>query len=92
MTRLIVIHPADHVATAAEAIPAGGCGVYTENGKELHIQALTDIPKYHKIAIKPVREGENVLKYGEVIGYALRDIPLGDHVHTQNLSDFRKEL
>ena len=33
-----------------------------------------------------VAQGDNVLKYGEVIGRARCDIRPGDHVHTDNLS------
>jgi len=91
MVRLLVLNPKDHVAVVAEALPAGAYGVYAENGVDVKIQALTDIPKYHKIAIKAVAKGENVLKYGEVIGRALEDIPVGAHVHAHNISDFRED-
>ena len=91
MVRLLIMNPKDHVAVVAEALPAGEYGVGLLNGEEIKIQALCDIPKYHKIAIKAAKKDEDVLKYGEVIGYALCDIPVGDHVHTQNISDMRKE-
>ena len=91
MVRLLVLNPKDHVAVVAEALPAGAYGVYTMNGEDVTVQALVDIPKYHKIAVKAAAKGENVLKYGEVIGRALQDIPVGDHVHTQNISDFRED-
>jgi len=92
MVRLLVMNPKDHVAVVAEDLPAGEVGLYVVNGEEHKVQALVDIPKFHKIAIKAAKKDEDVLKYGEVIGYALKDIPVGDHVHTQNISDFRKDL
>jgi altronate hydrolase len=40
----------------------------------------------HKYAIKPIKAGENVVKYGMPIGHATCDIALGDHVHVHNVS------
>jgi len=40
----------------------------------------------HKVATIPIRTGEIVWKYGQIIGVACRDISPGDHVHTHNLS------
>ena len=39
----------------------------------------------HKYARVPIKAGEAVIKYGEVIGYATQDIAIGEHVHTHNL-------
>lgn len=35
------------------------------------------IPQGHKVALAEIPRGENIVRYGEVIGYALRDIPQG---------------
>lgn len=43
------------------------------------------ITQGHKVAMRAIGKGEPVLKYGQIIGYATRDIALGEHVHTQNL-------
>jgi altronate hydrolase len=48
--------------------------------------ASTPIPKGHKIALRPIREGETVTKFGTVIGTASADIAAGAHVHTENLA------
>src|SRR5690606_15764332 len=40
----------------------------------------------HKVAIAPIAEGEPVLKYGQIIGYATRAIRPGEHVHLHNLA------
>jgi len=92
MVRLLVLNAKDHVAVVADSLCAGEYGFYRLNGQDVAVQAIVDIPKYHKIAIKAASKGEKVLKYGEVIGHALRDISVGDHVHTQNLSDLREDL
>ncbi|NVM04992.1 MAG: hypothetical protein HWN67_21905, partial [Candidatus Helarchaeota archaeon] len=39
----------------------------------------------HKIAIKDLKVGEEVFKYGEVIGIAKKEIKKGDHVHRRNV-------
>ena len=40
----------------------------------------------HKYALRDIREGESVVKYGMPIGHATAFIRKGDHVHTHNLA------
>ena len=40
----------------------------------------------HKYALRPIKAGENVIKYGMPIGHATRDIAAGEHIHTHNLA------
>ena len=49
------------------------------------LQAEGDIPAGHKIALRPIAAGEAVIKYGDPIGTATRDIAPGEHVHSHNL-------
>ena len=44
-----------------------------------------DVTNGHKYAIKDIKKGENVIKYGSPIGHATEDIKRGDHVHTHNV-------
>lgn len=39
----------------------------------------------HKYAVRDIKKGENIIKYGFPIGHALCDIKKGEHVHTHNL-------
>ncbi len=39
----------------------------------------------HKIAIRDIKMGENIIKYGQPIGHATENIKKGDKVHTHNL-------
>ena len=39
----------------------------------------------HKYAVKPIKAGERVIKYGMPIGVATEDIALGAHVHSHNM-------
>lgn len=56
---------------------------------EVAVTVLQPIPIYHKVAITDIPAGEKVLKYGQPIGIASRDIRKGQHVHVQNLESDR---
>lgn len=56
------------------------------------ITLLEDINRGHKIAIKNINKGENIVKYGLPIGYALEDIKVGNWVHTHNTKTNLKDL
>ncbi|RLG06284.1 MAG: D-galactarate dehydratase, partial [Thaumarchaeota archaeon] len=51
--------------------------------------ARSDIPFGHKLAIREIPRGEEIIKYGEVIGRATRDIEIGEHVHVHNVESLR---
>lgn len=87
MINSFLVQPGDDVAVVTKSILKGENVTYLFDGQEVTIKAMDDIPVYHKIAVKSVKRGEYVLKYGEVIGCAIADIKTGNHVHTQNLSD-----
>lgn len=39
----------------------------------------------HKYALRDIKKGENVIKYGNPIGHATEDIKKGEHIHSHNL-------
>ena len=39
----------------------------------------------HKYAVRDIKSGEDIIKYGSPIGHALCDIKKGEHVHSHNL-------
>ena len=39
----------------------------------------------HKYAVRDIKQGENIIKYGNPIGHATEDIFKGDHVHSHNM-------
>ncbi len=79
---VVAIKPGDNVAVAITSIKAGE-GIVSGVGAGL--EARQDIPKGHKVALQRISEGGEILKYGQVIGHAGREIQPGDHVHTHNL-------
>lgn len=76
------LRPDDNVAVAARNIPAG----MELNGAVDHFTAATLVKLGHKIALRPIKKGEAVKKYGQIIGFASKDIAPGDHVHVHNVS------
>lgn len=78
---LIQLDPSDDVAVVARDVGAG------ESLGEL--VAVDDVAKGHKIAVRAVAAGDPVHKYAQLIGYALTDIAVGQHVHDHNL-EFRQ--
>lgn len=85
MTNAVIIDPEDSVVTVIEAIPKGGTVTYPVGTQEVSLTAGEDIPRYHKMAVRAIAKGENIIKYGERIGFSTADIAIGRHVHTQNL-------
>jgi altronate hydrolase len=77
MAKFFRINEIDNVAVALEAIEKG----YDENG----LTALDNIPFGHKIALCDLKEGDNIIKYGNPIGHAICDIPKGSHIHSHNI-------
>lgn len=85
MRNAVIIDPADNVVVAIEPLAAGGeVSCPLPDGTTLSLAAAEDIPLFHKVARTPIAKGEAVVKYGEYIGVATRDIAAGEHVHTHN--------
>jgi altronate dehydratase len=83
--RLHQIHHLDNVAVAltdlaalSEVSVAGSC-----------LLLRGDVPFGHKAALVDIRLGRPVIKYGEQIGIATRDIAAGEHVHIHNVESTR---
>lgn len=49
------------------------------------------IPAGHKYALRPIAQGEYVVKYGEIIGRATQNIAEGEWVHTHNVKSHLDE-
>ncbi len=81
----------DNVATVfANGTEAGDTVVVRDKkGVEESFVALNAIPYGHKIALRDIKKGEPIMKYGEKLGIASVDITRGEHVHVQNLDSAR---
>ncbi len=75
------LRPKDNIAVAAKPLVAGLELQF--NGSTLKLP--THVKMGHKFAVHSIKEGDPVLKYGQIIGFAGRDIPPGEHVHVHNV-------
>lgn len=77
---VLQLHADDPVVIALRDIAAG------EKIGICSVCAVQPIPQGHKIAIREIAAGEEVRKFGHVIGTASTLILGGQHVHTHNLT------
>jgi altronate dehydratase small subunit len=80
--RLLVLAPGDNIAVARQEVPADS--MLTVAGRPVRLQRALGFG--HKIAIRPIRAGERIVKYGAPIGRATADIGLGEYVHNHNVA------
>ena len=73
MAEFIKINASDNVAVAIHDVEAGGS--FDIDGTSL--TTLVKIPAGHKVALKDMAAGEDVIKYGFPIGHLLQAIPQG---------------
>jgi (2R)-sulfolactate sulfo-lyase subunit alpha len=64
-------------------------GWIMDQDRLIEFDARSDIPIGHKLAIKPIRAGETIVKYGVDIGKAVADIGAGEHLHVHNVKTKR---
>ena len=81
MQDVIKINQEDNVAVALRPIAKGE----TLDIAGTPVTTLEEIPQGHKVAIKPIAHGGNVIKYGFRIGIAKEDIKVGQWVHVHNI-------
>jgi altronate dehydratase len=75
----IQLHATDNVAIALVDIARHA-------SPDGFLQPVKDaVPRGHKIALAPIARGEQVIRYGQIIGQATEDIATGAHVHSHNL-------
>lgn len=85
----IVLNPLDNVAIAVQELTAKQNAVVRVGRELTHITLTENIPYGHKFAVRDISKGENILKYGEVIGRATANINAGCHAHIQNIESLR---
>ncbi len=83
---ILIIHPRDNVAVALKKLEAGDPAI--AKGME-GFPALEEIPPSHKIALRDIAQGEEIIKYGETVAVSTRQIRKGEWVHTHNLESKR---
>jgi altronate hydrolase len=79
--KAVLLRGDDNVAVAARPIPKG----FVLSLGDGTVEVREPIGLGHKVALRDIRQGEPVRKYGQIIGFASRPIAAGGHVHVQNL-------
>lgn len=77
MSKLFKINDKDNVAVALKELKKGEI---IDN-----IKLLDDIPFGHKVLLNDLKNGENIIKYGNPIGHLTIDCKKGEHIHEHNL-------
>ncbi|TAL87914.1 MAG: D-galactarate dehydratase [Candidimonas sp.] len=85
MSKVIVLHADDNVATAVSDLSPGE--MIQVNARTVKVNEA--IPFGHKVALKDIDSGSAVVKYGESIGLALFAIQSGAYVHIHNIESQR---
>jgi altronate hydrolase len=78
----IRLHPDDDIAIALA--PLGANKRIEVAGRTIRL--ANDIAAGHKLALRGLETGQAVRRYGQVIGFATRQIAPGEHVHSHNLA------
>ena len=81
ISEFIVLNQHDNVATARRTLKSGTSVSTGESGLVLR----QTIPGGHKVALVSINAGEQLVKYGQIIGFAKTGIEPGDWVHTHNV-------
>ncbi|MDR2937560.1 MAG: altronate dehydratase family protein [Prevotellaceae bacterium] len=81
MIEFLKINSTDNVAVAITALASGT--QLTVDGVSLTIKA--DIAMGHKFALKDLKTGDHIIKYGYAIGHAVANIAQGELVNEKNI-------
>ena len=89
--KAIQIDEKDNVATTTREVETGeALEVISPDGVVILKPKVSElIPFGHKLAIKPIKKGENIVKYGEIIGVATQPVKTGAWVNTHNVGSAR---
>ena len=78
--QILKLHESDNIAVALRQIESHTALAPTG------LNAVDKIPSGHKVAMESIAAGQQITKYGQIIGVATQDIPAGSHVHVHNVA------
>lgn len=89
----LVHEEGDCVAVAVRDTGTGPSSAgYLNSGQRFQLEVAEPIPLGHKIALRDISAGEDLIEYGHPIGVAKVAVPKGSLVHTHNLRSKRWQL
>lgn len=84
----IIMDPEDNVGTLYRTVTPGE-EVHLVKGEEYSaIVVKEQITAGHKCALTNIEKADDIVKYGEKIGFASTPIKKGTHVHTHNIKSY----
>ena len=92
MIHFVVHDEGDSVGVVVvEGVKAGDTltGWIMDQDKEIQFKSASNIPIGHKLAIKALKQGDTVIKYGTDIGKVVAPIGVGEHAHVHNIKTKR---
>ena len=86
-----LVHRAgDSVAVAVRDLSPGTVrGGYLSGGERVTLSLIEPVPLGHKVALRAIGRGADVIEYGVRIAIATSDIAAGQHAHVHNLRSAR---
>ena len=90
--KAVVLHPRDNVGVALIDLESGTELELKVNGQVTHVKLVEPVPYQHKFSVAHIESGSKIIKYGEVMGEATKDIKPGQHVHIHNMTGLRAKV
>ena len=87
--KAILLKKMDNVATALIDIEPDDNIPVKVDDSIINVSIKNQIPFGHKFAVTDISAGDDIIKYGEVIGRATKDIVKGSHAHVSNIESLR---
>jgi len=87
--KAVVLNSKDNVATALTDLEAGDVLEVEVDKGAVSVTLVDSIPFGHKFSLTDIKSDSAIMKYGEIIGKATRDIRPGQHVHVHNVASTR---
>ena len=87
-TDIIIHDEKDNVGVVVidKIAPKQDCACWImENDKTVNVPSINEVPLGHKIALKDLKVGDTIFKYGHDNGKVVKEIKKGEHVHVHNV-------
>ncbi|MFI6367739.1 UxaA family hydrolase [Nocardia sp. NPDC050630] len=79
--KLLLLDDRDNVAIAVTDLRSGE----VTSTHDIRLTIGSDVPRGHKVALRAITRGADIIRYGEPVGEATSDIASGEHVHVHNV-------
>ncbi|MEH7117044.1 UxaA family hydrolase [Neobacillus vireti] len=84
--KFVVLNPQDNVGVALDNLLEGEILHIAQDS----IVTLKNMIEFgHKFSLQSIKQGDFIIKYGEIIGRSSRNIESGEHVHIHNVEGNR---